>query len=72
MSYPKQVYFGDGGEINAHFLPADAAPDVGEPGDDMTIRYLATPSTNSADRFDASLEDHGPHRALAGRPVQPR
>lgn len=42
MSYPKQVYFGDGGEINAHFVPADTAPDVGEPGDGMRIRYLAT------------------------------
>ncbi|MGW1724822.1 cupin domain-containing protein [Streptomyces sp. NPDC002306] len=42
MSYPKQVYFGDGGEVDAHFLPADTAPDVGEPGEGMAIRYLAT------------------------------
>ncbi|MGW6140919.1 cupin domain-containing protein [Streptomyces sp. NPDC055144] len=42
MSYPKQVYFGDRGEINAHFLPAGTATNVGGPGDDMRIRYLAT------------------------------
>lgn len=42
MSYPKQVYFGDGGEVNAHFLPADPAPDVGETGRGMAIRYLAS------------------------------
>lgn len=30
MSYPKRVYFGDRGEVNAHFLPADTASNVGE------------------------------------------
>ncbi|MFF3565921.1 cupin domain-containing protein [Streptomyces sp. NPDC002574] len=42
MSYPKQVYFGDGGEINAHFLPTGTAPDTGGTGNTMAIRYLAT------------------------------
>ncbi|MER7688960.1 cupin domain-containing protein [Streptomyces sp. NPDC097610] len=42
MSYPKQAYFGAGGEVSAHFLPTDTEPNVGESGDDMCIRYLAT------------------------------
>lgn len=40
MSYPKQVYFGESGEVNANFRSADSAPDVGRAGDG--IHYLAT------------------------------
>jgi hypothetical protein len=30
MSYPKRIYFGDGGEISANFRPADTPPNVGD------------------------------------------
>ncbi len=44
MSYPKQVYLGDDGEINADFRPAKTPPDVGTAGADA-IHYLATTTT---------------------------
>jgi quercetin dioxygenase-like cupin family protein len=43
MSYPKRIYFGDGGEISASFRPADTPPNVGDAGDG--IHYLATTDT---------------------------
>ncbi|MFF2124989.1 cupin domain-containing protein [Streptomyces olivochromogenes] len=58
MSYPKQVYFGDGGEINAHFLPADTPPNVGARGDGMAIRYLAT--------TDITRGEFGLYRVMLG------
>ncbi|MFD9293069.1 cupin domain-containing protein [Streptomyces sp. NPDC060030] len=44
MSYPNQVYWGEGGEVSADFRPADTAPNVGEAGKDA-IHYLATTVT---------------------------
>ncbi|MGP4052018.1 cupin domain-containing protein [Streptomyces sp. 2A115] len=44
MSYPEQVYWGDGGEVSADFRPASAGPNVGEAGKDA-IHYLATTTT---------------------------
>ncbi|WP_405833136.1 cupin domain-containing protein [Streptomyces sp. NBC_01176] len=44
MSYPKQVYVGDDGEINADFRPATTPPNVGTAGGDA-IHYLATTTT---------------------------
>ncbi|MET7353439.1 hypothetical protein [Streptomyces mirabilis] len=61
MSYPKQVYFGDGGEINAHFLPADTAPNVGARGDGMAIRYLAT--------ADVTRGEFGLYRVMLGAKI---
>ncbi|MEV6413186.1 cupin domain-containing protein [Kribbella sp. NPDC051718] len=43
MSYPDQVYFGEGGEVSAQFRPANTPIDTGEP--DNGIHYLATTET---------------------------
>lgn len=43
MSYPDQVYFGEGGEVSAGYRPASTEPDVGTAGDG--IHYLATTVT---------------------------
>ncbi|MET7641121.1 cupin domain-containing protein [Streptomyces sp. NPDC005438] len=40
MSYPRDRYHGDKGEVNAVFRPADSPPDISAPG--ATTRYLAT------------------------------
>ncbi|WP_141309717.1 cupin domain-containing protein [Streptomyces spinoverrucosus] len=44
MSYPEQVYWGEGGEVSADFRPANTPPNVGEAGKDA-IHYLATTTT---------------------------
>ncbi|MFD9006870.1 cupin domain-containing protein [Streptomyces sp. NPDC059582] len=41
MSYPKQVYSGDGGEINANFRSTNTPPNIGTAGE-SAIHYLAT------------------------------
>ncbi|ANZ34755.1 cupin [Lentzea guizhouensis] len=43
MSYPEQVYFGEGGEVNATFRPASTPIDTGTP--DGGVHYLATTET---------------------------
>ncbi|MFD7677429.1 cupin domain-containing protein [Streptomyces sp. NPDC060187] len=42
--YPKQVYMGTEGEVNADFRPADAPPNLGAAGKDA-IHYLASTTT---------------------------
>jgi mannose-6-phosphate isomerase-like protein (cupin superfamily) len=44
MSYPKQVYTGDGGEVSADYRPAGTGPNLGEAGQDA-VHYLATTVT---------------------------
>ena len=41
MSYPEKVYFGDTGEVSAHYRSASTPIDNGVP--DSGIHYLATP-----------------------------
>lgn len=52
MSYPKQVYFGNGGEISANFRPESTGPNLGEAGKDA-IHYLATTATTRGE-FDST------------------
>lgn len=63
MSYPEQVYWGDGGEVSADFRPADTAPNVGEAGKDA-IHYLATTETTRGEfglyRVEMSARAGGP------------
>jgi quercetin dioxygenase-like cupin family protein len=63
MSYPKQVYKGDTGEINANFRPADTPPNVGTAGKDA-IHYLATTTTTRGEyglyRVEMSAKAGGP------------
>ncbi|MEV0040478.1 cupin domain-containing protein [Streptomyces sp. NPDC050804] len=63
MSYPKQVYTGDDGEINAKFRPADTPPDTGTAGGDA-IHYLATTTTTRGEfglyRVEMSAKAGGP------------
>ncbi|MEV8427124.1 cupin [Streptomyces chartreusis] len=71
MSYPKRVYDGDGGEINAGFRPADTLPNVGTAGADA-IHYLATTTTRRGEfglyRVEMSARAGGPkthfHRTI--------
>ncbi|WP_351236371.1 cupin domain-containing protein [Streptomyces sp. NPDC002133] len=44
MSYPEQVYWGEGGEVSADFRPVNTGPNLGEAGKDA-IHYLATTVT---------------------------
>lgn len=44
MSYPKQVYYGDGGEVSAKFRSADTPPDLGT-AEEGGYYYLATTAT---------------------------
>ena len=72
MSYPKRVYDGDGGEINADFRPADTPPNVGTAGADA-IHYLATTTTTRGQfglyRVEMSARAGGPkthfHRTVS-------
>ncbi len=63
MSYPEQVYRGDGGEVSAGFRPADTPPGVGETGKDA-IHYLATTRTTRGEfglyRVEMSARAGGP------------
>ncbi len=43
MSYPEQVYLGEGGEVTARVRPASTPVDTGQPGNG--IHYLATTET---------------------------
>ena len=47
MSYPEEVYFGQTGEVNANFRPANTPPDKGVEGDG--IHYLATTDTTGGE-----------------------
>ncbi|MCX4453923.1 cupin domain-containing protein [Streptomyces sp. NBC_01340] len=72
MSYPKQVYFGNGGEISANFRPESTGPNLGEAGKDA-IHYLATTATTRGEfglyRVEMSPKAGGPkthfHRSIS-------
>ncbi|AWW36555.1 cupin [Streptomyces sp. AS58] len=63
MSYPPQVYTGDGGEISARFRPVDTPPGVGTAGGDA-VHYLATTTTTRGEfglyRVEMSARAGGP------------
>lgn len=72
MSYPKQVYTGDDGEINANFRPSNTPPNVGTAGRDA-IHYLATTTTTRGEfglyRVEMKAKAGGPkthyHRTIS-------
>ncbi|MDX3070833.1 cupin domain-containing protein [Streptomyces sp. NPDC088354] len=72
MSYPQQVYFGQGGEVSARFRPESAGPDLGEAGKDA-FHYLATTATTRGEfglyRVEMSPRAGGPkthfHRSIS-------
>ncbi|MGW3727149.1 cupin domain-containing protein [Streptomyces sp. NPDC000851] len=63
MSYPKQVYTGDDGEISANFRPSSTPPNLGTAGGDA-IHYLATTITTRGEfglyRFEMKAKSGGP------------
>lgn len=72
MSYPKQVYTGDDGEINANFRPSNTPPNIGTAGGDA-IHYLATTTTTRGEfglyRVEMKAKAGGPkthyHRTIS-------
>ncbi|MFG2480310.1 cupin domain-containing protein [Streptomyces fagopyri] len=64
MSYPKQVYMGDDGEVSADFRSAKTPPNVGTAGGDA-IHYLATMTTTHGE-FGLYRVQMGPHAGGPG------
>lgn len=63
MSYPKQVYYGNEGEVSAEFRSADTPPDLGTAGKGAYY-YLATTATTRGEfglyRVEMSPNSGGP------------
>jgi mannose-6-phosphate isomerase-like protein (cupin superfamily) len=64
MTYPDPRYFGDTGEVNATFRPADTEPELGTPGGNRT-HYLATHASTGGEfglyRLDMAPRSPGPN-----------
>jgi mannose-6-phosphate isomerase-like protein (cupin superfamily) len=72
MSYPDQLYSGDGGEASASYRPSDQTPELVYPSGN-TVRYLATGASTGGlfgmYRWEMGREPSGPgphfHRTIS-------